>query len=157
MKPITAVLGFTLLATSCIGAEVTGDARATGTEYSPKDIVLLPRFVIEAQSAPALLKINFRHHLMWNGVKSLRFDQVPAAWAKAGIQVNDEVVAINGRRLDGMHFRDFRALRENVFKPLDEKTATQVELILDIQRHGEDHLSRIPVVVKSSASLITTT
>ncbi|HTH47079.1 MAG TPA: hypothetical protein VMB21_06180 [Candidatus Limnocylindria bacterium] len=158
MKLITAVLGITLLGASCVGAEVTGDSPATVTTADyPKDLVVLPKLVVEAQSAPALLTINFRHHLMWSGVKSLRFDQVPAAWAKAGIHLNDEIVAINGRRLDGMHFKDFRALRENVFKPVDEKTATQVELTFDFQRHGENHLSRIRVVLKSSAALITRT
>ena len=40
--------------------------------------------------------------MIWCGVKTLTFTSVPPAWAKAGIKVEDHIVAIDDHPLDGM-------------------------------------------------------
>jgi hypothetical protein len=134
------------------------------SEIQPKDrtaptqtsagIVQLPSFIVEATSAPARLRIDFRHHMIWARLKSLTFTDVPAAWAKAGIKAGDHVVKIDGRTLDGMRLlKDFMPFFISKLDPLMKKNVSEVAFLFDLQSDESKSIRQIKVTMKSSTTL----
>jgi hypothetical protein len=117
-------------------------------------VVQLPPFIVEAASAPARLRIDFRHHLMWARLKGLTFTDVPASWAKAGIKTGDHVVKLDGKTLDGMRlFRDFFPFFISKLDPLTQKKITEVPFLLELRSDDSKSLREIKVIMKSSTNL----
>jgi membrane-associated protease RseP (regulator of RpoE activity) len=117
-------------------------------------VVQLPPFVVEAASAPARLRIDFRHHMIWARMKGLTFTDVPAAWAKAGIKAGDRVVKIDGKSLDGMRlFKDFFPFFSAKLDPLMQKKVAEVPFLFELQSDDPKSIRQINVILKSSTSL----
>jgi membrane-associated protease RseP (regulator of RpoE activity) len=117
-------------------------------------VVQLPPFVVEAASAPARLRIDFRHHMLWARLRSLTFTDVPAVWAKAGIKAGDRVVKIDGKHLDGMRlFKDFFPFFMSKMDPLMQKKVTEVPFLFEIQADDSKSLRQIKVILQSSSNL----
>jgi hypothetical protein len=117
-------------------------------------VVQLPPFVVEAASAPARLRIDFRHHMVWARLKSLTFTDVPAAWAKSGIKAADHVVKIDGKPLDGMRLiKDFAPFLNSKLDPLMKKKVSEVPFLFDLQSDDSKDIRQIKVTLKSSTCL----
>jgi hypothetical protein len=117
-------------------------------------VVQLPPFVVEEASAPARLRIDFRHHMIWARMKGLTFTDVPAAWAKAGIKAGDHVVKIDGKPLDGMRlFKDFFPFFSSKLDPLMQKKVPQVPFLFEIRSDDPNSVRQITVILKSSSNL----
>ena len=97
---ITATVKYRLIAV--LFASILAGLSSTFAANQSAEAVALKPFVVEANSAPAFLKIKFRHHLIWSGIHTMTFKSVPAGWAKAGIKIGDQVVEIDGKPVDGM-------------------------------------------------------
>lgn len=117
-------------------------------------VVQLPPFVVQAASAPARLRIDFRHHMIWARLKGLTFTEVPAAWAKAGIKAGDHVIRIDGKRLDGMRLiGDFVPLLRAKLDPLTQKKVAAVHFLFELSSDESKSVRRIDVTMKSSTKL----
>jgi len=117
-------------------------------------VVRLPPFIVEAASAPARLRIDFRHHLLWARIKGLTFTDVPVSWAKAGVKAGDHVVKIDGRPLDGMKlFGDFFPFFKSKLDPLTKKRVTEVPFLFELQSDDLPGVRTITVIMKSSTNL----
>ena len=68
-------------------------AESQSTEPAPSvqgsnGVVQLPPFVVEAASAPARLRIDFRHHMLWARLRSLTFTDVPVTAPTPGLTIS---------------------------------------------------------------------
>lgn len=82
------------------------------------DVVVLTPYIVDGSYTKVVLKIRFRHHMIWSGVQSLTFTSVPTAWARAGVRVGDRLVRIDGQLVDGLKVGDFgRVLKTTVGEP----------------------------------------
>ncbi len=141
----------------CAGREIgPSDAMAALDESSggakDKGVVELPPFVVEA-SSQARLKINFRYHMIWSGLKNFTFTEVTASWAKAGIRVGDRVIGIDGKPTEGMRLRDFGAWLREKLNPLKSKKTSEVPIVFAIQSIGSNTTRSVKLMLKSSTSL----
>ncbi len=115
-------------------------------------VVEMAPVVIEETSAPARLKMHFRYHVMWAGLKTLTFTDVPPSWSKAGIEVGDELVKMDGRLVEGMRLlKDLKPFMEAKFKPLRAAKA-DIPFVLEVRPKGKTETRTIKVILKSKTA-----
>jgi hypothetical protein len=132
----------------CLAAE-TGSA-----SRNDQDVVRLPPFIVTASSPPVVLKLSFRRHMIWCGVKTLTFTSVPPSWAKAGIKVGDHVIAIDNQPLDGMSLmHQFGPLLKAKFHDRTGKQRPAVPFLFAIQSDGSRSTRLIDVILPQEKSL----
>jgi hypothetical protein len=151
--PLCVILLLALVFCGRSRAEPPARAQAA-LSLASTSVVELPPFIVEAASAPARLRIDFRHHMILARLKSLTFTDVPAAWARAGIKAGDHVVKVDGRPLDGMRLlKDFMPFLTSKLDPLMKKKVSEVHFLFELQSDDAKDIRQIDVVMKSSTNL----
>ena len=111
--------------------------------------VKMATYVVQESSAPAFLKIGFKHHLFWAGLKSLTFDSVPAQWARMGVARGDRVLEIDGEVVDGLSMRKLLRLMINKFAPLKAHKVKTVMFRFRLLHTADQSVREINVIVRS--------
>ena len=104
-----------------------------GNLESPRqeEVIRLPTFVVSAKGA-VYLKMHFRNHLIFRGLRDLTFTALPASWGAAGIEIGDSVTAIDGKPVLGMGVLQLSRLLEAKLRPLQRKQVQEVPLTFEI-------------------------
>ncbi len=97
-------------------------------------ITELPPFIVQ-EHGQLYLQLSFRSHLFFRGLKSLHIRSLPTPWQRAGILLGDEVVAINGTRLQGLGLLKFVRLGKEWLAPLSESPPRPTSLVFTIRSH----------------------
>jgi hypothetical protein len=107
----------------------------------------MPPFEVKAKGE-VYLQMSFRNHLVFAGLKTLTFRIVPASWKKAGIEIGDEVISIDGRPIHGMGVIDFLKTGTARTKPLGEKPPRGIRTVFEIRSHATNRLWKFEFVQK---------
>jgi hypothetical protein len=142
-KAVLAVLILVTLAANLVAQE------------NPKndEIVILPRFEVKARGA-VYLQMSFRSHLVFLGLKTLTFRIVPDSWKKAGIEIGDQVIGIDGQPIRGMGVVAFLKSGMKRTKPLADKPPSEVRTVFEIQSKATNRTWSFEFTQKASDCII---
>ena len=126
-----------------------------GAQENSKEeaVVRLPPFVVTPKDEFSL-KMRFRNHLIFRGLRDLTFTVLPPSWQKTGIKTGDHVIAIDGKPVYGMGVIEFRRMLEGKMRPLNQGKVQEVPLTFEIESKDSNRLWNFVLVAKRGDRII---
>jgi len=117
------------------------------------EVIKLEPFVVTAKGE-VYLQMSFRGHIVFAGLKDLTFKILPASWKKAGIEIGDRVVSIDGQPIHGMGLIDFLKSGQKRTKPMYDKPPQEVHTVFEIQSKATNRIWKFGFIQKAGDCII---
>ena len=137
-----ALLVLLLSICGCISVEADDSAKKD-------EIVKLEPYVVTARGE-VYLQMSFRGHFIFAGLKALTFRSLPTSWKRAGIEIGDKVVSIDGQPIKGMGIVEFLKAGQKRTKPMYDTPPQEVHTVYEIQSQATMRIWKFEFIQKAS-------